>query len=117
MRDRDARRASAAGSTKNGHSRDHLLKHLGTVYTEPLEGRSPPSALAVLQQIDDGSMNPCVLLPYVALAGLTLPVDCLLSTLATRLFVSILESMEVYEEGGLVRPRELGFAEERAHDR
>jgi hypothetical protein len=25
--------------------------------------------------------------------------------------------MEVYEEGGLVRPRELRFAEERAHDR
>ena len=29
----------------------------------------------------------------------------------------LLESIEAYEEGGSLRPRELGFAEEGAHDR
>jgi hypothetical protein len=36
---------------------------------------------------------------------------------STRLFCRHLESMEAYEEGGFIRPRELGFAEKSTRSR
>src|SRR5215469_6026755 len=59
----------------------------------------------------------CRSILHSARAGLTHCGDYFSSLSSTRLVGRLLESMEAYEEGGSICPRELGFAEERAHDR